>query len=818
MAISQENIIIEWLSNSDQLRADLKANRKEVERLQSQARSAGKSIEDALKTSIVKKYQRLVGTLNSELANAEGITDGLREGLEDALSTVPPERYVDTLVDINNTLDEAIQKSGEFGGESESVFSRVRRSVATFAGNARSSIGNAISSVGTFLSGSLNVVSRITSSILSTIGRITGAVLALGLADLIAGWSTFSQQVQTTVDKFPLLRAGADVLNRQFRVLGELFGRTIAPVFSRFINFLSEGLANTNLGGIQRAFTALVTLIRNISSSIIELFGAGGVADKGFDAFVNGFTSAIAIANGIWQGFLDFLKTIEPFFQDVAATIVDVFSLLNRAVGNVSLAEALKGVSLGLRENASEARKEIEGVVNAFRRGRDEILAIPPSDVKWSDITPTPTDEEVKAFEDALKRQREALLEWLQTLEGINQEFPIGGAENILNRVQDVNERFRDLIAEARRLGEQGILNDAQVKTSINRLIELRDRALKPLRDEFNEFVDLPDLTPESQLELDLKDPKEVIESLGRAFESQRGRIKFTELEEFQRLLNLFQLLQVSLNTLNNVARGFFSSLREQVSFQIGQLDRLVQAQENRVDRAAQLAEEGNTAILEAERARLQQSLQAREQAQRREQRLAQAQIAVAQAVAIAQGIAAILQAALTTTPIGAIAQAIALAGTIAGFIITLKNSFGNIQAFREGEPFVTGPGSSRSDSVPSWLSRGERVVDARSNQKIGGAALSNEKLVDYVQVGRSVMSGESVPAVFNKDTNFVASMLGLSIVAHQKKLDSVIDEISGLRNDMQKLSVYFNVTDKGIEAAVERSASRRQRRKKIIR
>lgn len=59
------------------------------------------------------------------------------------------------------------------------------------------------------------------------------------------------------------------------------------------------------------------------------------------------------------------------------------------------------------------------------------------------------------------------------------------------------------------------------------------------------------------------------------------------------------------------------------------------------------------------------------------------------------------------------------------------------VPKFREGTPYVTGPGTKTSDSIPALLSRGERVMDAASNDQIGGAKIPNTEIVRLFKIGQ---------------------------------------------------------------------------------
>lgn len=56
---------------------------------------------------------------------------------------------------------------------------------------------------------------------------------------------------------------------------------------------------------------------------------------------------------------------------------------------------------------------------------------------------------------------------------------------------------------------------------------------------------------------------------------------------------------------------------------------------------------------------------------------------------------------------------------------------------FRDGTPYLDGPGDGRSDSILLWGSKGERITSAAANAAIGGRSLSEPDLVKYVQLGK---------------------------------------------------------------------------------
>ena len=69
------------------------------------------------------------------------------------------------------------------------------------------------------------------------------------------------------------------------------------------------------------------------------------------------------------------------------------------------------------------------------------------------------------------------------------------------------------------------------------------------------------------------------------------------------------------------------------------------------------------------------------------------------------------------------------------------------VQGFKGGVSYLDGPGDGKSDSIPAWLSKGERVVDAETNAKIGGAQISNADLLKYYRIGIQTEKGIPVAA-----------------------------------------------------------------------
>jgi len=155
-------------------------------------------------------------------------------------------------------------------------------------------------------------------------------------------------------------------------------------------------------------------------------------------------------------------------------------------------------------------------------------------------------------------------------------------------------------------------------------------------------------------------------------------------------------------------------------------------------------------AAAEEEKARLQ------EQATKRE--LKQNQIQAASEYALL-----VIRLISSQATKGIIGIGIALGGLalVARIIAQQKAAAAKLVSLREGTEFVEGPGTGTSDSIPAWLSRGERVTSAEDNMEMGGRALSNSEMVRLVKLGRLVDSGSFAPAnaEARRDTEQIGEM-----------------------------------------------------------
>jgi len=115
------------------------------------------------------------------------------------------------------------------------------------------------------------------------------------------------------------------------------------------------------------------------------------------------------------------------------------------------------------------------------------------------------------------------------------------------------------------------------------------------------------------------------------------------------------------------------------------------------------------------------------------------------------------------------------------------------VPQFREGTPWVDGPGTHTSDSVPAMLSRGERIMPAALNMAVGGRKTTNEELVELFKLGKAWKQDSTAAPNYSYD-------LGPLIAAMQTR-----------QRDVKRMEagINYGAMREAYEKAANNSASR---------
>lgn len=213
-------------------------------------------------------------------------------------------------------------------------------------------------------------------------------------------------------------------------------------------------------------------------------------------------------------------------------------------------------------------------------------------------------------------------------------------------------------------------------------------------------------------------------------------------------------------DSIRSITAFFISGIDAATQAQIAQQDLVLSAIENRIDETQRLLDielqrqaagrANNAAVLEQQ---LAEENAIREEAEAKrlelEKKAARQRLRAQQAEQISNYILSVTRLVASESFKGLPGIFTAAAGVALIFSL-IKAARAQAQQFevpqfREGAPYVEGPGTGTSDSIPALLSRGERVIPAALNMDIG-KQVSNEALVRLFNIGKAVDGGAVPP------------------------------------------------------------------------
>lgn len=258
---------------------------------------------------------------------------------------------------------------------------------------------------------------------------------------------------------------------------------------------------------------------------------------------------------------------------------------------------------------------------------------------------------------------------------------------------------------------------------------------------------------------------REAIQAFGDGAESE-----FSILERLNiALYNTFgvdaQGRQIIADAAGQAFGSFVDGLDAATQAQITQQDILLDAIQNRIDETQSLLDielqrqaagrANNVADIQA---KLEKEYQAREEATNKrlelEKKAARQRLIVQQAEQISNYVLSVTRLVASESFKGLPGIFTAAAGVALLFSLIqqarAQSAQFEVPQFREGTPYLDGPGTGTSDSVPALLSRGERVVPAGLNMEMGGRSVSNEELVRLFNLGKAFEASTSAGPAFN--------------------------------------------------------------------
>lgn len=275
-----------------------------------------------------------------------------------------------------------------------------------------------------------------------------------------------------------------------------------------------------------------------------------------------------------------------------------------------------------------------------------------------------------------------------------------------------------------------------------------------------------------------MKQLREKLEDQDAAEQKARVDKSFKDADDkLQAITERNEKIKKSFSSINDIIQSVGDAMNQITQIQIDNIDREISAQQGRIDRAKKYAERGGAELLEIEEERLAQMNEKRE-------KFAKRQLVINNALALSNAIVAVATAA-AETGVGAIVAIPAVLGAIAAGY-ALVTSLTEPQYFSEGEKFVDGPGTSKSDSIPAMLSKGERVVDAHRSSKF-------KPLLDDIQDDRFKDQGDLIRQI---STGIYGSPMDYKGILESKNTSSTALDT--------RLLVDINKTLQGVQEAIE--------------
>lgn len=502
-----------------------------------------------------------------------------------------------------------------------------------------------------------------------------------------------------------------DGINEITKATGTLEEKTAAlnKEYVKFINNkdLNEDVRAAGIRIFQKAFSQLAGGIAPDKDPIAKALTDPKAAEKRKEAIAD-ITADLQKAIADQQ---QKLQETEIKGKEESIETIRQLSELEKQEALRAIDEKQKAIAEKLKGNIPA---DIQNLLNELRTGiqrQFELSLIQDiADFKAKKEQEIIEFETQRAADKAKQRAKDAeelaarRLDFLNNLETLNDELiaavdiseneALTAAQNIYNQGLISKERFEALKTDiTKKQGEERIqllINELEVERLALQNSEDKDGKLAKRITEINVAI--------SALKLQQAQLGETTASTT----DKQGELLTTIKAGYNEALSIIQQVNAAI-----------------VANETAKINTLIALQQKRVDEANRIADEGNAEALEREQNRLETLMQQREEAAQRQQRLSLILQASNFALAASEAILAVTKAGAFGGPaapvtIGLVGAALA-AGI--GFILSLVNSTkGAIQGFAEGTPYVTG--SDGVDKVPAMLSKGERVVTVKDNQR----------------------------------------------------------------------------------------------------
>lgn len=416
-------------------------------------------------------------------------------------------------------------------------------------------------------------------------------------------------------------------------------------------------------------------------------------------------------------------------------------------------------------------------------------------------------DEELKNIRDVRDRQNEMLRE-LAANEKTSQAT--------LERVQAENairEKQLALLEKRRKnsLDTRKVLDEIRLAEQFNRpndlpalRLELRQLTGEEIQIEADIVVNaasirMKPLDSEQGRDLTQRVQEAIQKSLNEGVaQSGRSRAEFNQ--PAKENMNIFggdmqrdikesiELYDVLTNTAVNAYNSIADAKQQQIA-------RELEYQQYAISQAQILAERGNTEVLKQEEERQRELIKRQREAARQQQ-------IINQALVLSNALVAVARAAAEGGGYGSIATVAAtIAALGAGYAFVQSFSRDSAQGFKDGVIDLKGAGSTKSDSIPARLSRGESVMTAE-------ATAMYKPILEKMQA----LEYNPFQVIYPKQPE-TAQGYGMASSKEVGKLNKKLDGVIGAIRDYMPVKVNTRIDQNGVANLVERSVKNQRQR-----
>jgi len=407
----------------------------------------------------------------------------------------------------------------------------------------------------------------------------------------------------------------------------------------------------------------------------------------------------------------DALKQLKEIAPEYASSIKNISvseAQLNKVIAQQTelliQREEVRILANKIAENEVERSTKVQ--LSAFQKTVAVIASI------FTDDTYKKASEKIqKANEMTLKDEQEALREQLRLKISALGDYNLEKEKLTVDSDKKTNKETEDLYRKS--LIARRELEAQQEKLFQEKKQKDNEDRLKILRAQLEKEEDLYRKSLKNRRDLEAQqeknDEQRRLDASKKRFETRRDEIK-AEIEEREAMQLAIKetSIQIAQQTADAIFQIVNTNRNNEFNAQIQDLNTL---------RDRELA---NKELSEGQKARIEERYQRQIAAIKTKQAQADKQAAIVQAtingaLAITK-ILATLGGALNPAAIASIIATVASTATQIAIIASTK-----IPKFAKGTEFVQGSGTETSDSVPAMLSRGERVIDAKTNKLLKG-------------------------------------------------------------------------------------------------